>query len=503
MPSRVTLKVVHGALQGQEYVYEERATCIIGRSSDCQLRIPKDEEHQTISRHHCLLDINPPDIRVRDFGSLNGTYVNGKKIGQRKRQLSAEQAAQVAYPELDLHDGDEVRLLQTVFRVLVYVPKLCNQCDAEISEAERRASLTADGQYICPRCRTGGRSTPSAASSGVVCAACGQDSTAEAGTERRGEYVCGACRAVPDALLNRVLTLAMQGDPRAAALQGLQVTQRLSQYPLGAEYLAHYPSTGAAYHVKLMLPQVVVEPHARSRFLNEVENIKALDHPALLRVVGSGHAQGIFFTVNEAYDGEQADQRMARLGGKMPVNDAVAIVLSALDGLSYAHTATVPHSSLSAGVGVLHRDLSPHSLVIVRGQKPQVKIVDFGLAKAFDAAGLSGQTATGLLAGKPFYMPRQQVLNFLYNQPDVDVWALAATLYHLLTGHFVPRDFPNDQDPWQVVLNTQAIAIRQRDASIPARLAEVIDTVLVDKPTMRVKSAVDFKRLLQAALSGT
>ncbi len=99
-------------------------------------------------------------------------------------------------------------------------------------------------------------------------------------------------------------------------------------------------------------------------------------------------------------------------------------------------------------------------------------------------------------------MPRQQVLNFLYNQPDVDLWALAASLYHMLTGRFVPRDFPGDQDPWQVVLNTQAIPIRHRDPSIPARLSEVIDTVLVDKPAMRVKSAADFKRLLQAAMSG-
>jgi pSer/pThr/pTyr-binding forkhead associated (FHA) protein len=42
-----------------------------------------------ISRYHCLLDINSPDIRVRDLGSLNGTIVNGKKIGQRQRNQTA------------------------------------------------------------------------------------------------------------------------------------------------------------------------------------------------------------------------------------------------------------------------------------------------------------------------------------------------------------------------------------------------------------------------------
>ena len=81
MPSKVTLKVIQGSLDKDSYVFDDTTTCIIGRATDCSPRIPDNEAHQIISRHHCLLDINPPDIRVRDFGSLNGTFVNGKKIG--------------------------------------------------------------------------------------------------------------------------------------------------------------------------------------------------------------------------------------------------------------------------------------------------------------------------------------------------------------------------------------------------------------------------------------
>src|SRR5712691_7113677 len=108
MPSKVTLKVTKGKLRGQEFVIDERTTCIVGRAEDCSPRVPNDADHETISRHHCLLDINPPDIRVRDFGSLNGTFVNGKKIGQREAHMTPEEGAQMAFPEYDLHDGDEI-----------------------------------------------------------------------------------------------------------------------------------------------------------------------------------------------------------------------------------------------------------------------------------------------------------------------------------------------------------------------------------------------------------
>ena len=100
MPSKITLKVSQGALSGQEFVYDETTSCIVGRANDCSPQLPTDEAHKTVSRHHCLLDINPPDIRVRDFGSLNGTYVNGKKIGQREKGMSPEQAAKMSFPNM-------------------------------------------------------------------------------------------------------------------------------------------------------------------------------------------------------------------------------------------------------------------------------------------------------------------------------------------------------------------------------------------------------------------
>ena len=74
MPAKITLTITEGKLAGKQFSFDSRTTCIIGRAKDSNIQIPNDKYHSTISRYHCLLDINPPDIRVRDFGSLHGTY---------------------------------------------------------------------------------------------------------------------------------------------------------------------------------------------------------------------------------------------------------------------------------------------------------------------------------------------------------------------------------------------------------------------------------------------
>jgi eukaryotic-like serine/threonine-protein kinase len=122
-----------------------------------------------------------------------------------------------------------------------------------------------------------------------------------------------------------------------------------------------------------------------------------------------------------------------------------------------------------------------------------VKIGDYGLSKAFDLAGLSGQSMTGGAAGTPVFMCRQQLLNFKYSKPEVDVWATAACLYNMLTGYF-PRNFTGD--PFLAVLQNEPVPIRQRDASIPKELAKVIDLALQEKPQIYFQTAAEFKKAL-------
>ena len=88
--------------------------------------------------------------------------------------------------------------------------------------------------------------------------------------------------------------------------------------------------------------------------------------------------------------------------------------------------------------------------------------------------------------GTPAFMPRQQVLNFKAELPEIDIWATAACLYNMLTGYF-PRDFTGD--PWLSVLQNNPVPILQRHPGIPQKLAKVIDLALQEKPQIYFQTA--------------
>src|SRR5262245_54930963 len=120
LPVRVTLTITEGVLRGEEYVFHESARCVLGRSPDCDIALPMDLLHRDISRHHCAFEIDPPTVRVRDLNSLNGTYVNGEKIGQRTNPLVRGNSDHERGTR-ELRDGDEVRVGETVIRISVDV----------------------------------------------------------------------------------------------------------------------------------------------------------------------------------------------------------------------------------------------------------------------------------------------------------------------------------------------------------------------------------------------
>lgn len=113
----IKLTVLDGRLKGKEYVFDGQTRCLVGRAEDCDVRLPLDLEHANISRHHCLLEIDPPAVFIRDLGSRNGTFINGAKIGQREPQQEAENADPGAFPAHELRNGDTVRVGHTVFQV--------------------------------------------------------------------------------------------------------------------------------------------------------------------------------------------------------------------------------------------------------------------------------------------------------------------------------------------------------------------------------------------------
>ncbi|PHM11660.1 protein kinase domain-containing protein [Nostoc sp. 'Peltigera malacea cyanobiont' DB3992] len=455
MPAKIILTVIQGQLLGQQYIFDCRTSCIIGRSPDCNPQLPDDENHRGISRYHCLLDINPPDIRVRDFGSKNGTYINGKNIGQRQRNQTAEEAVKFNFPEYDLRTGDEINLGHTIFKVSIEI----------YQDKVNLPTFIPD------------------------------DVTVKNNPVQQAYFLD---------IIKYFLNLAESGDRNLKAISGYNLVKLLSTSEFGEVYLAQHNQSGKFIALKVMLPAVAANDFAVQMFLRETENTKALQHPHVVQLMDCGFSEIIFFFTMEYCEGGTVWDFMQQLGGRLSVEIAVPIILQILDALEYAHNVELPYVKLAdgkfgKGKGIVHRDLKPSNIFLTNiDGKLVAKIGNYGLSKAFDLAGLSGQTLTGTQAGTPLFMPRQQVLNFKYAQPEVDIWAVAACLYNMLTGCF-PRNFTGD--PFLAVLQNNPIPIRQRDATIMQPLAQVIDLALVDKPEIHFKSAAEFKRALLSALS--
>jgi pSer/pThr/pTyr-binding forkhead associated (FHA) protein len=105
---RVTLDVALAGHEEMHFVFDCPQSCIVGRAEDCDIRVSEDGHRREVSRHHCLLEIDPPGIRVYDLYSTNGTFVNGRRLLPNPECTDLDHAAGT-----ELKDGDEVRIGNT------------------------------------------------------------------------------------------------------------------------------------------------------------------------------------------------------------------------------------------------------------------------------------------------------------------------------------------------------------------------------------------------------
>jgi pSer/pThr/pTyr-binding forkhead associated (FHA) protein len=115
MTTTLILKATAGDLQGRQFRFTQPSYCVLGRSRRCCLRLPGDA---TVSRRHSLLELDSDGVWVQDLGSLNGTFVNGTKIGQREAQRDGD-TTMVQPARQSLRDGDLLRICNNVFAVRV------------------------------------------------------------------------------------------------------------------------------------------------------------------------------------------------------------------------------------------------------------------------------------------------------------------------------------------------------------------------------------------------
>jgi serine/threonine protein kinase/Tol biopolymer transport system component len=217
------------------------------------------------------------------------------------------------------------------------------------------------------------------------------------------------------------------------------------------------------------------------RFLREIRLLAKLQHPNILPLIDSGHADAMLYYVMPYVSGETLRKRMQR-ERQMPIEAAVAITREAADALAYAHDN-----------GIIHRDIKPENILLSAGHP---LIADFGIARAIDVAGVRTLTRTGIgNPGTPAYMSPEQLMGDKEVDRRTDIYSLGAVLYEALTGK---PPFAGKDGFVRRFTEPPPLPSLGRDR-LPPDLDDVVIKALAREPDDRYSSASDFADALSQA----
>jgi len=221
-----------------------------------------------------------------------------------------------------------------------------------------------------------------------------------------------------------------------------------------------------------------------ARFEREAQALAALSHPGIVGYVAHGRtAGGESYLAMDQLAGVTLAQRLTE--GTLGVQQAARLGHDVAQALAAAH-----------GQGLVHRDIKPSNIFLQEGDPTRVKLLDFGLARAEDAAPL---THAGSLLGTPGYMAPEQVRGAAPQGPRGDLFALGAVLFECLTGRapFVGAD---TEAVLAKILVEQPPAVRELRSAVPPAFDALIARLLAKDPDRRPADAAEVARELGAVL---
>ena len=268
-----------------------------------------------------------------------------------------------------------------------------------------------------------------------------------------------------------------------------QIIRKLGQGGMGIVYEGVQTAIGRRVAIKVLHPEYAHDREVLNRFFNEARAANLIEHPAIITVSDFGHlANGSAYLVMEFLDGRTLVEYVDSVGGRLPVEQAVPIVVQVASALVAAHSC-----------GVIHRDLKPSNVMLLADEMlPEgirVKILDFGIAKLEAPGGANPRTRSGAVLGTPTYMAPEQCVSAGQVDGKADVYALGIILFELLAGQ-PPFSAPSDLALLNMQVSQKAPSIREFDQRVPGELAALLRRMLLKKPTDR-PSMSDVLVLLQ------
>jgi serine/threonine-protein kinase len=256
-------------------------------------------------------------------------------------------------------------------------------------------------------------------------------------------------------------------------IPGYDVQAVLGVGGIGVVYKAWHLRLNRAVALKMLLAGAHARPVEMTRFLREAEAVAGLRHANIVQVYEVGDLDGQPYFTMEFVEGGSLARKLT--GTPHPAGQAAALVATLAEAMQVAHQG-----------GVVHRDLKPANILVTDDGTP--KITDFGLAKRLE--GDAGLTQSGVPMGTPNYMAPEQARGQAHAiGPAVDVYALGAVLYELLTGRPPFRAATSAETVQQVISQEPAPPSRLND-QVPRDLETICLNSLHKEPARRYASAL-------------
>ena len=269
-----------------------------------------------------------------------------------------------------------------------------------------------------------------------------------------------------------------------------EIVSPLGSGGMGEVYEARDTRLQRRVALKTLRPEFLADSHARRRFEREARALSALSHPNICTVFDVGQENGIDFIVMEYVDGET----LAALLDRQALDEPTAVRYGGqiADALAEAHDR-----------GVLHRDIKPQNVMVT--SRGQVKVLDFGLAKAVAgeqsaaAATTSGISDAGLVVGTALYMSPEQVRGEPVDARS-DVFSLGSVLYETVAGR-PPFQAPTATETLSAILTKDPVALGRVAPGTSAELQRVVRKCLEKDQSRRYQTlrdvATDLDNLLR------
>lgn len=246
--------------------------------------------------------------------------------------------------------------------------------------------------------------------------------------------------------------------------------------------------------IKTILPHLAREEEFERMFLDEARIASGVHHPNVCEIYELGDERGTLYMAMEWVTADSLS-RVLRASGKVePIDARVAarVIADACAGLHAAHELT---DDSGRHLGVVHRDLSPHNILLTADGV--AKVADFGVAKALGQ--LHEATSAGQLKGKISYMAPEQVTGAEVDRRS-DVFSLGCVLYESTTGH-KPFKGDGDHQVMHALLQGEVVPPSQIIRSYPQALERIVLRALSSQPLLRFPTAEQMRFALEEFLA--